>query len=140
MKNIKLIAIRINSDGDFYWDSDTYPKEDSSIFVYLQNPTTVDISNIIKTIANEFKEIFRSSKNLTWIRNEFYNELMYIADLNIERNKTSEYWGTEYSNGNYDMCVRVFDYIEKEVTFANTNEKNKIGMFDIDFYPLLICF
>lgn len=155
MDKIKILMFRVCSDGDFYWNINSFPREkdecgdlQNTVLVFLKNPTMEDIKDFVRKIAKEFKESFSACKGREWLyeeRDDIYNTL--LKSINVDENlRLNEFdYNCEingfcdicWSNGNYDMDLKLIDYIEKEIAFANCAENTRLQMIDINFNNLL---
>ena len=152
-ENIKVILFRVNSDGDFYWNLKSFPRERDDdgylkdfVLIYLKNPTLDDIKTVVKKIIEEFRESFSTHRELLFeVRDDICQKLN--DSINVDENgklKKFDYDGevtsfceVGWSSGNYDMDLKLMSYVEKEVTYANCNEKEVLTFIDVAYENLL---
>lgn len=152
---IKILMFRVNSDGDFYWNLNSFPRDkdefgsfEDTILMFLKNPTIDDIKDLVKKIANEFKEnfsVWEGKESLLEERDDIYNTL--LKSIDVDENLKFNWFGYDYeikdfcnicwSDGNHNMDLKLMDYVEREIEFANCAEKTKLHMINIDFNDLL---
>lgn len=108
--NIKVLLINIYSDGDFYWDSQTYPKnENETIEVFFENPSNKDISDVISSIAHEFYNSFWSSR-------EYFVEIKEEIYFWLIRNTENKEFFSCYNDR---ISMELLDIKEKEIVCTN---------------------
>lgn len=126
MEGIKLLKIRISDDGDFYWNLESFKREDNIALIYLENPTTNDLKEVLNQVADEFEKSFEADKDwLEEVKNVIVHELK--RDYRLERLLVSGGYNNDF--GNYSLDVELIDYVQKEVKIYNTNEVKTIGTF-----------
>lgn len=149
---IKILIFGVGTDSEFGWTLKSFPKEydnlceNNCVLVYLKNPTKEDIVKTVQKIATEFNEGFYPIENeyLKVAKDEIHNALLKSVGEDIAPTSffSSHYFGRGFcnaywNNGIYNMTIKLIDYVKKEVKYVNTNEKDILGMFDLESIDLI---
>lgn len=108
MENIKVLKINIKSDNDFYWNSSSYPRGtnnygdlEDTVVVYLNNPNTLSIVEVLVKFAKEFRLSFESDREyLNEVRDKIVRTLLKSMRKCL---KNKENINVFYSEGNYGI-------------------------------------
>lgn len=149
MKEIKMLVFRVYSDGDFYWDSKTFPREinecgykTDDIIIYFDNPTIEDINKVLLVLAEDFENSFNTSREtLNSVKNDIVQKLVSCAFENKFENKGTirNYVDIDYTDGNYGMNLKLFSFTKKNIKFYNTQEEERITMIEpLDFLSSML--
>lgn len=153
MKNdIKMLIFKVDTDGDFYWNSKTFPRNknkfgyDDWIVIYFKNPTKYDIQQVVELIAKEFKESFEAINNYS---KDYCNEVCEYLLKSVELKdmtdndyiscgyKYNGFANVRHTNSVYSMELKLINYVEQEISFINSDDKMILGTFNIPINDLL---
>ncbi|MCR1959834.1 hypothetical protein CWE04_11585 [Thomasclavelia cocleata] len=155
--DIKMLIFKVDTDGDFCWNCKTFPRNkdrfgdyDDWIIVYFKNPTRHDIQQAVGLIAKEFKESLKIiDDHLKNIVKKYCNEvckyLLKSVELKDMMNddyiscdfKYNGFANVRHTNGVYSMELKLINYLEQEISFANNDNKMILGTFNIAIEDLL---
>lgn len=146
MNDIKMMLFEIDTDGDFCWNSNAFPKDENGIIkLYFKNPTIKDLNRVLTTIADDFLDSFsfdsdEDKEYFEGIKQTFYNHLLTVIDINedIGENKNTSLAVMPNKNiGNYSIKSELIDFKESKIKFVNSDEELIINEWDIDYEDIL---